>query len=164
MATPPTTQHGRPPGEDAPNVPVPGDARPPADRRSSGGATRTLLVVDDDTHVLEVVRRMLDGAGYCVLTAADGDEALRLLGHQPIDQPIDLVLCDVLMPGKEGIETCTQIVRRHPGLPVVVMSGALRADTYLRMALRLGASGRLSKPFGRDELLDAVRQALVGAR
>ena len=159
MPTSPMPQAGRSPDEGAPHAPFP-PVRPPA----GDAVTRTILVVDDDAHLLEVVRRMLDGAGYCVLTAADGDEALRLIASQPADQAIDLVLCDVLMPGREGIETCTEVVQRHPGLPVVVMSGALRADTYLRMALRLGAAGRLAKPFGRDELLDVVRKALVPSR
>ncbi len=120
----------------------------------------TVLVVDDDPQVGDVVRGLLAAAGYEVLQARDGNEALAVLGRSPCDA----VLCDMLMPNKEGIETCAELRRRYPGLPVIAMSGAPGGTNYMRIAERLGAVASLSKPFSGSELVAAVSGALGNRR
>jgi CheY-like chemotaxis protein len=114
-----------------------------------------ILVVDDDHDICEVLAMGLKHAGHEVRVAADGASALR---------PFDLIITDIFMPGKEGIETIMEIRRDFPAVKVVAMSGGGRTGDlhYLRDAVALGAVRTLRKPFGRAELLDAVRAALGG--
>jgi signal transduction histidine kinase/DNA-binding response OmpR family regulator len=130
-------------------------ARPPAIARASTGLT--VLIADDDAQVCHVVREMLESAGHAVILAANGAEALDLLRSRPVD----VVLCDMLMPEKEGIETCSEMHRRHPGLPFIAMSGAPGGSSYMRIAVKLGAAGSLAKPFSRQDLLLALDRALA---
>jgi len=117
----------------------------------------TVLVVDDDAALCDVLARMLIEGGHEARIAHDGRQALLAA----ISGPADVVLCDMLMPEKEGIETITELRRHRPGLPIVAMSGALRGDSYMAMALKLGAVGALRKPFDSQALLDVVAHALV---
>ena len=98
---------------------------------------------------------LLEAAGFQVMSAPDGAQALALLEWRMADA----VLCDIFMPNKEGIETCTELRRRHPALPFIAMSGAAGGSNYLRIAVRLGAAGSLSKPFSGQELMAALAQA-----
>ncbi len=119
-----------------------------------------ILVVDDDHDICEVLEMGLTHAGHEVRIAADGASALRLARAEPFD----LIITDIFMPGKEGIETIMEIRRDFPAVKVVAMSGGGRTGDlhYLRDAVALGAVRTLRKPFGRAELLDAVRAALGG--
>ena len=119
----------------------------------------TILVVDDDPEVGDAVRELLKAAGFDVLQARNGNQAIEILGTRPCDA----VLCDMLMPDKEGIETCTELRRRFPALPVIAMSGAAGGDNYMRIAERLGAAASLTKPFGGGELVAAVSSVLQRA-
>ncbi|MGQ0552411.1 MAG: response regulator [Planctomycetota bacterium] len=121
------------------------------------GSLSTILVVDDDPQVQQVVRGQLESNGYAVLLAADGEEALALLQKHACDA----VLCDLLMPNKEGIETCADLRRLYPKLPVIAMTGALGGRDYLAAARKLGAVGSLVKPFSGQELVSEVRDALL---
>jgi len=119
-----------------------------------------ILVVDDDHDICEVLAMGLTHAGHEVRVAADGASALRHVRAEPFD----LIITDIFMPGKEGIETIMEIRRDFPAVKVVAMSGGGRTGDlhYLRDAVALGAVRTLRKPFGRAELLDAVRAALGG--
>ncbi len=115
-----------------------------------------VLVVDDEPGLRASTARMLQGAGYRVLQAAHGAQALDLIGHQVTP---DLVLTDLMMPGISGTELAEQVHRRWPALPLVFMSGysatVLTADSYP------GVPGPLlQKPFTVPELLAAVELAL----
>ncbi len=138
-----------------------GGASRPVPEGSGRDATPrgTVLVVDDDGDLLEVARRLLQGAGFTVLVAKDGAEALAIVKRQPVS----VMLCDMLMPDKEGIETCTEMRRHHPEIPVVAMSGAIGASGHLRAAMKLGAVGSLPKPFSGRQLVDTIDAALRGA-
>jgi len=103
--------------------------------------------------------RMLHDAGHETRIALHGDQALATLQHGSID----VVVCDMLMPEKEGLETIAEMRRRRPALPIVAMSGALRGESYTSMAVKLGAVAELRKPFSSAELLDVIERAL-GAR
>jgi signal transduction histidine kinase/DNA-binding response OmpR family regulator len=136
------------------------DAAPAAARPTDDRALRaTVLVVDDDAALCDVLVRMLHDAGHETRIALHGDQALATLQHGSID----VVVCDMLMPEKEGLETIAEMRRRRPALPIVAMSGALRGETYTSMAVKLGAVAELRKPFSSAELLDVIERAL-GAR
>jgi signal transduction histidine kinase/ActR/RegA family two-component response regulator len=141
----------------------------PASHGESGTAPATVavppaprlmvLVVDDDAAVCGVVSRMLQDGGHTTLTARNGNQAFEMVARGGID----LVLCDMLMPEKEGLETITSLREHWPALPIIAMSGALRGDSYMGMARKFGAVETLRKPFGREALLAAVAAAAQAA-
>lgn len=121
---------------------------------------KKILVIDDEEQIRELLVAILEREGFEVTLATNGDEATRLLRKfLP-----DLVITDLIMPGKEGLETIMELRRSHPGLPVIAISGGGRNGTgdYLKLAKGLGAKATVSKPFRRDEILEAVRGALGG--
>ncbi len=128
---------------------------------SAGGvpASARLLVVDDDPDVLALIPRMLAGAGFECTTASSVDEALAALDRRAFD----VVLCDVMMPDRDGFELLRELAVRHAGMAVVAMSGHKVAGPSLAAACGLGAVHALKKPFSRDELLFALGLAR-GAR
>ena len=119
--------------------------------------TATVLVVDDDAAIRNVAHRVLASAGYRVLTAADGQEALGFLRDH--DRTVGLVLTDIVMPGMTGEAFATQAHALRPGLPVLFMSG------YERHGAAAGWPGPetqvIVKPFTRAALLARVTQALA---
>ena len=119
--------------------------------------TATVLVVDDDAAIRNVTHRVLASAGYRVLTAADGQEALGFLGDP--ERTVGLVLTDIVMPGMTGEAFATQAHALRPGLPVLFMSG------YERHGAAEGWPGPetqvIAKPFTRAALLARVTQALA---
>src|SRR5690242_2217560 len=123
-------------------------------------AMQSVLVIDDDPLLRSFVRVALEGGGYAVREAADGQEGLLALEHEPAD----LVLCDVFMPGESGLGVLGHLRHRCRRATVVAMSGgsARFAGDFLGVARRLGAIDALAKPFGVAELLGAVERALAG--
>jgi len=117
-----------------------------------------ILAVDDDDQTRRLLRAMLEQAGHDVADAGDGNEALAIVRTNPPE----LVIMDIVMPEKEGIETIMDTRRDFPDLPIVAISGGgqIAGECYLAMAQKLGATRTLAKPFGRDELLDAVQSVL----
>jgi len=124
-------------------------AEPTADARRGG--RETLLVVEDDDQVRAVLRRMLSTAGYRLLLARDGAEALSIAESNDFD----LLLTDLAMPGMQGTEVARSVRERRPHLPVLLMSGYARGLDELDPSHSV-----LLKPFGEAELLTAVRAAL----
>ena len=117
----------------------------------------TILVVDDERSIRELCEMLLDGAGYEVRTAEHGAAALRLLD----ERAADLVVCDLVMPEKEGLETIPEIRRRWPDTRILAMSGGSPdRPAFLSMARHLGAIHTLAKPFSPEALLAAVAIAL----
>jgi PAS domain S-box-containing protein len=122
---------------------------------------RTILVVDDEEAVRDVVRRFLEIAGHIVLSAATEEEALSLLCGE---QAVDLVILDVMPPRAKaaGSEAATlQRLRQHlPGVPILLCTGLLQSGAAAGL-LQAGAAGLLRKPFRMNELWYAVAQALA---
>jgi two-component system KDP operon response regulator KdpE len=117
----------------------------------------TILVVDDDEQILDFLRPKLKGAGYNVLTANNGIEALE----QAEAQDPDLLVLDLVMPKMDGFETLKEI-RKFSAIPVIVLSARV-ADVDKIKGLELGADDYLSKPFNPDELIariEAVRRRI----
>ncbi len=110
----------------------------------------TILVVEDEEPLRCLIRRLLERGGYRVLEAADGDEAVRLaLGKKT---PIDLLLTDVMLPHRNGREVAQAVMRAHPGVRVLFMSGYGENTPT--------GAARLEKPFGPLKLATAVRELL----
>jgi signal transduction histidine kinase/ActR/RegA family two-component response regulator len=118
---------------------------------------RSILVVDDEEAVQDVVRRFLEIAGHDVTCAATGEEAVELLGE---GRPFDLVILDLMMPREDGAATFQRIRQRRPRLPILLCTGLLQADLAPQL-LASGAVGLLRKPFRMNELWYAVKQALT---
>lgn len=125
------------------------------------GRRDTVLVVDDTPEALGLLTDMLDGAGYTVLIATDGESALRLVERITPD----LVLMDALMPGLDGFETCRRLKRRPPmaHLPVIFMTGLAETEHVLQ-GLAAGGVDYVTKPIVVEELLARMRVHLNNAR
>ena len=121
-----------------------------------------VLVVEDDSNLRAIVRRILQRAGYEVIEACNGLEAVEKL-HAMSDTSVHLVITDILMPEREGIETIVGLRRQHPEIKIIAMSGGGKggADHYLEMAREFGADHAMHKPFDKADLLAAVEN-LVG--
>ncbi len=122
----------------------------------SGRAKCRLLVIDDDPAVRGFLRTILTGAGYLVTEAGDGKIGMKEIARQTIN----LVITDLVMPEREGLETLQYLRVERPELPVIVISGAF-GGSFLKTARRFGATATLPKPIDPDKLLRAVRDALA---
>jgi two-component system, chemotaxis family, chemotaxis protein CheY len=119
-----------------------------------------VLVIDDERDTRDTMRHILEHEGFEVLVAADGSEGIKLLRNAAVD----VVVTDIFMPGKEGIETIYELRREFPGTRIIVMSGGggAKGMDFLSVARELGADKSLKKPFHPRDLIDAV-YALSGA-
>jgi len=117
-----------------------------------------VLIIEDDLQVADMLTRALKPIGYDVYTAHNGTEGLRMNQHNPAD----LIITDILMPGKGGIETITELKKDYPDVKIIAISGGGRvpAVDHLKIASEVGAHVTLTKPFTYAELVEAVRAAL----
>src|SRR3569833_2843686 len=113
-------------------------------------APSTILIVDDDARVRAAARAMLVSQGYVVREAGDGDVALAVMAADPVS----IVLLDILMPRKEGLETLIELRRAWPTIVVIAMSASLvrKRNDFLAIAVKFGADSILRKPFTADGL------------
>ena len=118
-------------------------------------AEASILIVDDDAAIREMLCRILGNAGYSVIEARSGRQALMQLEGKSID----LLITDLVMPDGEGLETIQTIKRTFPTLKIIAISGAF-AGSFLKSAELLGAHATLQKPFTPEALLDIVRRVL----
>ena len=114
----------------------------------------TILVVDDDEPTRASMRAMLEPVGYNVIEATDGEAGLNLYRQEQVD----LVVMDILMPGKEGIETIRELKEEFPEVKIIAISGS--GIEYLFMAKEFGASYTLLKPLHKDEFVAVVKELL----
>ncbi len=119
---------------------------------------KTLLVVDDDPHILESLRLLLSAYDYDVSTAGNATEALKRLG----DTVVDIVLTDIRMPGMDGLELAGRIHVLHPEMPVLIMTAWAEMDVAVD-ALKKGAFDFIIKPYKPDYLLHSLRKAAIFA-
>lgn len=119
----------------------------------------SILVVDDDVQVLDVMSEMLRLEGYSVTIAENGRHAVERMRSDSFD----LVITDLIMPEKEGLETIADIRRFCADLPIIAISGSGRVGPadYLETARFIGANTTLAKPFGREELIKTVSELLA---
>lgn len=114
-----------------------------------------ILVVDDEEQMRTMLREMLEREGYNVMSVPNGALALKV--HR--ENPADLIIVDMIMPEKEGIDTIIELKRDFPEVNIFAMSGGGRnePEQYLHMAKRLGADRTFTKPFKRSKLLEAIK-------
>jgi signal transduction histidine kinase len=132
------------------------DGSRPADLRGQ----ERILVVEDEEMVRRMACRTLEAFGYTVLEAKDGQAALELLDS--LEEAVDLVLCDIVMPGVSGPALGAAIAERAPQIPIVYMSGYPRQDVDRRQLLPAGA-WFIQKPFRPEDLAAKVRAAVDGS-
>jgi DNA-binding response OmpR family regulator len=119
----------------------------------------SVLVIDDDPVTCEVAQRVLEKDGFAVSTALDAQSGIgRFAELNP-----DLVIVDILMPGKEGIATILELREAHPDARILAMTGGgnFAAGDVLRIAELLGADNSLKKPFRPAQLLATVKRCLA---
>jgi len=117
-----------------------------------------ILVIDDDNQLRSLLRLALEMAGHQVVEAVDGEQGLKAYQeHLP-----DLVLCDLIMDNKEGLETIRELRRRFAEEKIIAMSGGLCGGkvNFLTLAKTLGAAKVLTKPFGMGTLSAAIDEIL----
>ena len=118
-----------------------------------------ILIIDDDDQFRTMLRKMFEKAGYVDIEEAnDGAVGMKIFRQRPFD----LVITDIIMPDKEGIETIMETRKDFPAIKIIAMSGGgkIGPDNYLVMAGHLGAGRTLAKPFQQSELVNAVRELL----
>jgi two-component system, OmpR family, response regulator len=114
-----------------------------------------ILVIEDEARIRAFLARGLEAEGYSVDCAADGDDGLA----RALDQPWDLVVLDLLLPGRSGLAVLRELSGKRPALPVLILSARSDLPTKLK-GFELGASDYVPKPFSLDELLARVRVQL----
>lgn len=116
----------------------------------------SILVVDDDFQMREMLGVILERKGYYVKTASDGKSALQMQNTKPFD----IVITDIIMPEKEGLETISELRRDYPQVKIIAISGGggYKPQGYLELAMQRGADLVLAKPFGSWEILGAVKE------
>lgn len=119
-----------------------------------------VLVIDDDTIMNDMVVQLLSQSGYEVEGASDGMAGLKLIETTQFD----LIVTDIIMPEKEGLETIVAIRKKNKTIPIIAISGGgkLGPDQYLHMAKQFGADYAFQKPFKNAQFLTAVRECLSG--
>ena len=123
--------------------------------RKMAGELKRILVVDDEEGVRNLLQRILKEAGYEVLTAVNGPEALLKISQ--VD--FSIVLLDIKMPGMSGMEVLQQLTTDHPDICVVMVTALGDAQTAVE-AMKVGAYDYITKPFNRDDLMMKVRKAI----
>ena len=122
----------------------------------------TILIVDAQDAVRMVLRDALEQEGFQVQEARNGAEAILM--YQ--ENPADVIVTDIIMPDKEGIETIIELRELAPDVKIIAISGGgrIRANDFLDMAKKLGAAHVLRKPFRMKELVDLVKSCLANGR
>lgn len=118
-----------------------------------------ILVIEDEEDIRELCKRLLVREGHEVVDAENGEIGLSLYRQDPTD----LIITDLFMPEKDGIETIRELRRDFPDVKIVAISGGAKSVsgvTFLKVAGHLGAIETLAKPFSKEELLTAVNKAL----
>lgn len=122
-------------------------------------AAARILLADDDEELLAATAQVLRDAGYEVLTVRDGQELLRTYR----EHGADLVLCDLFMPGKDGIQVIGELLQDFPEAKIVAVSGGGYSGVLnvLQMARHLGAKEIVAKPFRGAALLETIKRVLT---
>ena len=117
-----------------------------------------ILVIDDEADVRTTIGLALEKIGHTVEEAADGNQGLKRFA----EERFDLVITDILMPEKEGIETIRELRAAHPDLRIIAISGGgrLNSTNFLEMVRKLGADEVLKKPFTLAQLRHVVETCL----
>jgi len=118
-----------------------------------------ILVVEDDLPVRAVIRRMLKAEGHDIFEASNGEEAIEIYKNEIVD----LLVLDILMPVKEGLETIKELKRDYPDVKIIAISGGGKVSPpyYLDLAMKFGAQKTFAKPFAWKKLIGTVNELLM---
>ena len=127
----------------------------------------SILIIDDEEDIRDALQMILESAGYQVQVASNGAEAIEL--HRK--EPADVIITDIIMPEKDGVSTIKVIRQESPGIRIIAISGgggrpisympdAISTSAYLAAAKQAGADLTITKPFEREELIEAVDSLL----
>jgi DNA-binding response OmpR family regulator len=122
------------------------------------GGTETLLVVEDEEMLCELLRNTLEAAGYTVLSASDGEQAVSM--YESLADDIALVITDIGLPRMSGHEVFRRLRAMKPQARVIIATGYIEPDAKSNL-LALGAKHILQKPYLPEEVLRSVREALT---
>ena len=120
----------------------------------------SILLVEDDEQLRPLLRLVLERGGHQVVEAGNGKEALEIY----LRKPTDLVVTDLVMPDKEGLETILELRRIYPDVKIIAMSGGGRTggtEGYLDLAKKFGANHILTKPFSNQEILEGIQMVVT---
>lgn len=120
-----------------------------------------VLVIDDDAQMRDMLKQTLERAGHEVVDAADGEKGMELYRTNPTD----VVVTDLIMPHKDGMETIIELKREFPTVNIIAISGGSRAidpRDYLFYTAQLGVRHTFTKPFDAQDIIDAI-DTLVSA-
>ena len=120
----------------------------------------SILLVEDDEQLRPLLRLVLERGGHQVQEAGNGKEALEIY----LRHPTDLVVTDLVMPDKEGLETILELRRIYPDVKIIAMSGGGRTGggkNYLELARKFGAAHILTKPFSNQEILEGIQMVVT---
>jgi len=119
-------------------------------------ASKTALLVEDNPALLDMLAKTLERAGFTVVTAVHGVDALAQLRALSVD----IVVTDILMPELDGFELIRTLQAKWPELPIVAMSGIADTPNFRNLALKFGAKAALSKPVNRAHLVEVMRDLM----
>ena len=136
---------------------VPGPGATQRHTEDAPGGTETILVVEDEELMLDLVASVLEQKGYRVLLARDGEEAMKI--HQANIGRIDLVLSDIGLPKLDGWESCQQMKQADPTMKIILASGYLEPELKSEI-MKVGSIGLIRKPYSTLEILNNIRKAL----
>lgn len=117
---------------------------------------KTILIVDDEAPILKLLESILSSHNYDIYSTTDGQKALDML-EQIV---VDLVITDVIMPDMDGIEFIGKMKKQRPEVKIIAMSGggSYDTETYLEIAIKLGADAVLEKPFSLEAVSEAINK------
>ncbi len=116
-----------------------------------------ILIADDEEVFRNIIKKALEIAGHEVLEAGNGREALESFE----ESPSDVVIIDLVMPEKEGIETIIEFRQKFPGIKIIAVSGSGENSPHLEMARHLGANAILDKPFYVEVLMETINSLVA---
>ena len=119
-----------------------------------------ILIIDDEEPIRLMLRTLFEKKGYSVEDASNGVEGYKLF----LENPSNVVILDMLMPVKDGIETMISLKKDFPGVKIIAISGGgvVNPDVYLSLAQKLGADYTFQKPVEKNKLLSAVESLIQG--
>ncbi len=118
-----------------------------------------ILIIDDDKQFQSMLTQLLERNGYGVINASSGKSGIEMLNSNSID----LVITDIIMPEKDGLETITELLENHPELKIIAVSGGGRTipDNSLKAALMIGAVQSLKKPVDCEKILETIKNVIA---
>ena len=116
---------------------------------------KQILIIDDEPQIRMMLKKRLETEGYSVIVASNGKEGIKIFNKGLVG----LIITDIIMPEKEGMETIMELRKSNPAVPIYAMSGGGKnpSDGYLKTAKCLGAKAIFAKPFETKKLVSAVK-------